>query len=100
MEGNHVSIRIEDDEIWRQRRARLKELELVNKPHWQTESKWHVNLQLRAAVKEGNVDNFINALESCTTKERISLSDIFTIEGPSGNSLLHVAAGIEKADTL
>ncbi|XP_048128106.1 protein ACCELERATED CELL DEATH 6-like [Rhodamnia argentea] len=100
MDGDRVSITIKDSEIWEQRRARLKALELLNKPHRPAELKLRVNPRLQAAVKGGDVDNFIEALEKYSAEERVSLSDIIDMQGPSGNSLLHVAAGIENSDIL
>ncbi|XP_048138157.1 protein ACCELERATED CELL DEATH 6-like [Rhodamnia argentea] len=100
MDGDRVSITIKDSEIWEQRRARLKALELLNKPHRPAELKLRVNPRLQAAAKGSDVDNFIEALEKYSAEERVSLSDIIDMQGPSGNSLLHVAAGIENSDIL
>ncbi|KAF8010566.1 hypothetical protein BT93_J1261 [Corymbia citriodora subsp. variegata] len=100
MDRHRVSINIDDNEIWKQRRARLKALEWSNKPHRPAEPKWRVSPRLQAAAKEGDVDNFIEALEKYSAEEGVPLSEIIDIQGPSGNSLLHVAAGIENADIL
>lgn len=95
-----MSITIKDDEIREQQRARLKALESINKPHCQAELKCHMNPLLHAAAKEGDVNKFIKALERYSAEERVSLSRIINMQGPSGNSLLHIVAGIEKADIL
>ncbi|XP_030456648.1 protein ACCELERATED CELL DEATH 6-like isoform X1 [Syzygium oleosum] len=100
VDRDHVSITIEDDEIWEQRRARLKALECLNEPHHPAELKWRVSPRLQAAARDGDVDNFIEALEKYSAEERVRLSEIIDIQGPSGNSLLHLAAGIENADIL
>ncbi|XP_039156022.1 protein ACCELERATED CELL DEATH 6-like [Eucalyptus grandis] len=96
----HVGIRINDDEVWEHRRARLRELELVNGPHRQVEFRYHVYPLLHAAMKDGKVDDFISALEKYSAEEGVSLSNIVIIRGPSRNSLLHIAAGIENPDIL
>ncbi|XP_030452076.1 protein ACCELERATED CELL DEATH 6-like [Syzygium oleosum] len=100
MHRDRVSITIKDDEIWEQRRARLKALESVHEPHTQVEFNYRVYPLLHAATKEGNIDKFIEALEKYSAEERVSLSEIIHIQGPSRNSLLHVAAGIENSDIL
>ncbi|XP_030456689.2 protein ACCELERATED CELL DEATH 6-like [Syzygium oleosum] len=111
MDPDSVRITIEDNEIWEQRKTRLKALEPGNEPHTQVEfsyltKKKRVELNcrvyplLQAATKKGDVDEFIEALEKYSAEERVSLSDIIGIQGPSGNSLLHVAAGIENTDIL
>ncbi|KAF7852054.1 hypothetical protein BT93_L0582 [Corymbia citriodora subsp. variegata] len=100
MECDRVSVTINDDEIWEQRRARLKEIESVCGTHLQAESKYRMYLRLHPAVKKGNIDDFIEALKKCCAEERISLSNVINIQGPSQNSLLHIAAGIETADIL
>ncbi|XP_048133699.1 protein ACCELERATED CELL DEATH 6-like [Rhodamnia argentea] len=100
MDSDSASIDIGDREIWDQRRARLKALESVNGTHLQAEFKHRAYLLLRDAVEEGNVDEFIKALEKYSAEERVPLCDIIDVHGPSGNSWLHVAAGTEKADIL
>ncbi|KAI6693228.1 hypothetical protein NL676_020938 [Syzygium grande] len=101
MDGDRESIKIDDDKIWEQRRARLKALEsVVNERQLPLESKYRVYMLLCTAAKEGNVDQFIEALEKYSAEERVSLSNIIGIQGPSGNSLFHIAAGNEKADIL
>ncbi|KAL3727260.1 hypothetical protein ACJRO7_032058 [Eucalyptus globulus] len=92
---------MDGDQIWEQRRARLNAPKSVFKrTQLQPESKYRVHLLLCAAVKEGDVDEFMEALEKNSVEERVTLSDIIYIRGPSGNSLLHVAAGIWKPDIL
>ncbi|XP_010024297.2 protein ACCELERATED CELL DEATH 6 isoform X3 [Eucalyptus grandis] len=100
MDRHRVSITMEDNEMWEQRMARLKALEGLNRPHSPAEVKWRVSPRLQAAAKEGDVDNFIEALEKYSAEEGVPLSEIIDIQGPSGNSLLHVAAGIENCDIL
>ncbi|KAK3417537.1 hypothetical protein EUGRSUZ_H03472 [Eucalyptus grandis] len=100
MDRDRVSITIEDDEIWEQRRARLKSLDLITKSPCQAEFKRCVSPLLHDAVKEGEVDKFIEALEKYSAEERVSLSDILNMRGPSGNSFLHVVAGIKNVDIL
>ncbi|KAK3440794.1 hypothetical protein EUGRSUZ_B01059, partial [Eucalyptus grandis] len=99
MDGDHVSINIGNHEIWERRRAGLKALESVNRTPPLAELKFLMYLLFRAAIKEGNVDKFIETLEK-NSGEQVSLSDIINIHGPSGNSLFHIAAGIENADIL
>ncbi|KAF7852056.1 hypothetical protein BT93_L0584 [Corymbia citriodora subsp. variegata] len=100
MDGDRVSINIGDHESWEQRRARLKALEPVKGTPLEAEFKYRVYMLLRHAVEEGNVEEFIRALEKHSAEGRVSLSDIINIRGPSGDSLLHVAAGNEKTDVL
>ncbi|XP_056173323.1 protein ACCELERATED CELL DEATH 6-like isoform X2 [Syzygium oleosum] len=100
MDRDHVSMTIGDDEIWEQRRARMKELESVNQPHCQVEFKCRINPLLHTATKDGDVDKFIEAIKKYSAEERVSLSDIIHIQGPSGNSFLHIAAGIKNPDIL
>ncbi|XP_039156032.1 ankyrin repeat domain-containing protein 6-like [Eucalyptus grandis] len=100
MGRDRVSITIKDDEIWEQRRARLKALESGNDPQTQIEFNYRAYLLLHVATKEGDINKFIEALEKYSAEERVSLSDIIHIRGPSGNSLLHVAAGIKNSDIL
>ncbi|KAF7849995.1 hypothetical protein BT93_L0046 [Corymbia citriodora subsp. variegata] len=100
MDRDRVSITVQDDEIWEQRRARLKALESVNNPHRQVGFNCRVYPLLLAATKEGDIDKFIEALEKYSAEVRVSLSDIIHTQGPTGNSLLHVAAGIENSNIL
>ncbi|KAF8010563.1 hypothetical protein BT93_J1258 [Corymbia citriodora subsp. variegata] len=100
MDCDRVSITIEDDEIWDQRRGRLKALDSVSKSHRQEEFKRPTNPLLHDAVKQGDVDEFIEALEKYSAEGSVPLSHVFDIRGPSGNSFLHVAAGIDNADIL
>ncbi|KAL3726228.1 hypothetical protein ACJRO7_031161 [Eucalyptus globulus] len=100
MDGDHVSINIGDHEIWEQRRARLKALESVNGTQLPAEFKYLTYRLLHPADKEGNVDKFIETLEDYSREQKVSLSDIINGRGPSGNSLFHIAAGIENADIL
>ncbi|KAF7849997.1 hypothetical protein BT93_L0048 [Corymbia citriodora subsp. variegata] len=100
MVHGQVSVPIDGDEIWERRRARLRALESVNGPRRQVEFRYHVYPLLHAAMKEGDVDKFISALENYSAAEGVSLSNVVTIRGPSGNSLLHIAAGIENPDIL
>ncbi|XP_048133983.1 protein ACCELERATED CELL DEATH 6-like [Rhodamnia argentea] len=100
MDSDSTSVDIQDHETWEQRRARLRALESVNGTQLQAESKYRVSLKLWPAVEQGNVDKFIEAIENCSAGEGVPLSDIIKIEGPSGNSLLHAAAGIEEGDIL
>lgn len=99
MERDHSSIEI-DREIWEQRRAKLTALELVNGTQLQAEFNYHEYLSLRAALKVGNVDQFIDALKEYSDQARVSLSNIINIQGPFGNSLFHIAAGIKNVDIL
>ncbi|XP_056170983.1 protein ACCELERATED CELL DEATH 6-like [Syzygium oleosum] len=100
MDRDRTSITIEDDDLWEQRRARLRALESVNEPHTQVEFNCRAYPLLQAVMKEGDIDKFIEALEKYSAEERVSLFDIIHVQGPSGNSLLHVAAGIENSDIL
>ncbi|KAL3713944.1 hypothetical protein ACJRO7_036280 [Eucalyptus globulus] len=96
MEDGHVNIPIED-EVWERRRARLRALEPVYGPQRQVNFRFRAYPLLRA-IKKGRVDEFIDAFENYSNAEGVSLSNIVAIRGPSGNTLLHVAAGIENAD--
>ncbi|KAF8010562.1 hypothetical protein BT93_J1257 [Corymbia citriodora subsp. variegata] len=99
MEGKGASINVGDHKIWEERSARLKALNWGNGTI-QPESKYRVYLLLCNAMKEGNVDEFIEAVEKYYSEERVPLPNFINIQGPSGNSLLHVAAGIQKPDIL
>ncbi|XP_057993066.1 uncharacterized protein LOC131174046 [Hevea brasiliensis] len=54
--------------------------------------------ELYNAVKEGNVDNFLEA--SITVSKNPSLHSIFDKAGPSQNSLLHMAVNFKKEDIV
>ncbi|KAI6693231.1 hypothetical protein NL676_020941 [Syzygium grande] len=98
MSRDPVSINIDDHDMWEQRKARLRTLESVNGTQHQVEFKCLA--LVHTAAREGNLDEFIKAVEKYSAEENASLSDIISTEGPSRNSLLHIAAGIENADIL
>ncbi|XP_048133697.1 protein ACCELERATED CELL DEATH 6-like [Rhodamnia argentea] len=100
MDSDRVSITVKDEEIWEQRMTRLRALEPVNEPQQPAEFDSRVYLQLCTTAKEGHVDKFIEALEMYSAEERVSLSGLVRMVGPSGNSLFHVTAGVENADIL
>ncbi|XP_030512362.2 protein ACCELERATED CELL DEATH 6-like [Rhodamnia argentea] len=101
MENHQVIVNIGDDEIWKQRKAKLKALKSAFQPLRKGRAKRGVNYPaLRAAAKKGDVDKFIQALEKYSAQERVPLSNIMDIRGPTGDSLLHIAAGIENPDII
>ncbi|XP_056171589.1 uncharacterized protein LOC115679919 [Syzygium oleosum] len=55
---------------------------------------------LYEATKEGNVEEFIGALENVSKSRKLALSLIFDQVASSGNSLLHVAASSGKDDLI
>ncbi|KAI6693233.1 hypothetical protein NL676_020943 [Syzygium grande] len=98
MDGDHVSIPVENQVISGRRRERLRALESVNGPQRRVE--FNRLALVHTAAKEGDLDEFIEALEKYSAEESASLSVIISTKDPSGNSLLHVVAGIENADIL
>ncbi|KAF8016806.1 hypothetical protein BT93_H2118 [Corymbia citriodora subsp. variegata] len=97
MSSDPVSINIPDSE-WEQKIERLRALESVEGRERQVE---FISLApVYAAAKGGDLEGFVEALEKYSAEQPASLSDIISTMGPFGNSLLHVAAGVENADIL
>ncbi|KAF8034604.1 hypothetical protein BT93_C0801 [Corymbia citriodora subsp. variegata] len=55
---------------------------------------------LYEATKRGDVEKFIDALEKVSESRKLALSLIFDQVSPSGNSLLHLAAGSGNDDVM
>ncbi|KAK3404118.1 hypothetical protein EUGRSUZ_K00462, partial [Eucalyptus grandis] len=90
-----VTVSINDQEIWKQRRRRLEALigaDRGQRQHDPAQPDKFINPLLYQAAKEGGVDKFIKALEDHCVMEEVSLPILLGLRSPSKNTLLHAAA--------
>ncbi|XP_056171588.1 protein ACCELERATED CELL DEATH 6-like [Syzygium oleosum] len=96
-----VTLSIDDQEIWEQRRQRLEALIGANPSQQQHDPAQPAQIMdplLYTAVKEGDVDKFIKALEDHCARAGVSLPVVLRQLSPSWNTFLHAAA--ESDDIL
>ncbi|XP_057984391.1 protein ACCELERATED CELL DEATH 6 [Hevea brasiliensis] len=94
-----LSIHVDEEGSLERRSKQLQELMIAveGKPELeQSVQPGFIDQDLCKVVKEGNVDNFLEAL--ATVSKNLSLRSIFDQAGPSQNSLLHLAVNFNKKD--
>ncbi|KAI6672954.1 hypothetical protein NL676_000860 [Syzygium grande] len=94
-------------EIWATRNERLEALKARYVPTPDNQQQFGagdlnkiMDRYLYEATKEGDVEEFISALENVSKLRKLALSLIFEQVASSGNSLLHVAASSGKDDLI
>lgn len=98
-----LNIRVNEEGSWELRSKRLEILKAKETPEFlehsiQLPDHRYIDPELDKALKEGNADNFIDALEQVS--EKLSLSAILNQAGPAGDTLLHIAARFHKEEIV
>ena len=98
-----LNIHIQDDEVSGEHKSKLAETKMAGTEEMPEseisiqsgffhEAYSYIDATVYEAAREGNFDKFVNALDKISSETDLPRSAIFDQVGPSGNSLLHVAA--------